>query len=71
MSASTPKSASPTQPPNWENTQPLGVYKPLTPRLSLGQLSSQLHFIQPLGVRSLSVLKPDLFSSDQPLATEA
>ncbi|NER79583.1 MAG: hypothetical protein F6K42_08360, partial [Leptolyngbya sp. SIO1D8] len=71
MSSSVPESAADHGRADWENAQPLGIYRSLNTRLAQGQLSSQLQFIQPLGIRSLSVLQPQLFSSDPTFVPEA
>ncbi|MEL6383552.1 MAG: hypothetical protein AAFQ89_14090, partial [Cyanobacteria bacterium J06626_18] len=57
MSSLAPNSGSSNARADWNTVEPLGVYKPLTAR-------SRSPFIQPLGMRSLAVLQPQLFSSD-------
>lgn len=64
MTSPAPESTPVQAPASWEGAAPLGIYRSLSPRGGAGSLSAQLRFIQPKGVRSLSVLQPRLFASD-------
>jgi len=57
--------SSPSNDPRpWDNVPPMGIFRPLSPRLVAGQTASSGELLQPLGGRSLTILQPRLFLSD-------